>query len=468
MPNFNEIPSLTPALLQATDVLGYDTMTPIQAAALPLLLEGVDVQAQARTGSGKTAAFGLALLARLHIDNAAGEEPGERAIPSRLQGLVLCPTRELAEQVAQDLRALARFIPNLKIISLCGGIPLKPQLASLKHEPHFVTGTPGRLLELLRLGELRVDALATVVLDEADRMLDMGFLDDVAAILEFTPRSRATWLFSATYPPQIRQLSERFQREPRVVTVEEGHGQGVIEQHYYRVPAEEKPAAVVSLLRQRQAESCLIFCNTRNDVRNVCDHLWASKIPALALHGELEQRDREATLVQFANGSARVMVATDVAARGLDIKALPLVLAYELPNDADVHVHRIGRTGRAGESGVALALVAPMESARFERIARLQEQSPHLQALPLVEAKPLPLPAMATIQFDAGRQDKLRPGDIVGALTGGAGLRFEQIGKIDVFSTRAYVAVERAVVREVVANLRAAKIKGRSIRLRSL
>jgi ATP-independent RNA helicase DbpA len=456
MPSFNEIPALNSALLQATAALGYDTMTPIQAAALPLLLDGLDVQAQARTGSGKTAAFGLALLARLQADS------------SRLQGLVLCPTRELAEQVAQDLRALARFIPNIKIISLCGGIPLKPQLASLKHEPHIVTGTPGRLLELLRLKELRADALNTVVLDEADRMLDMGFLDDVSTILEFTPPSRATWLFSATYPREIRQLSERFQREPREVTVEGGHEQSVIEQHYYRVPSVEKPEAVVDLLRQQQAESCLIFCNTRNDVRDLCEQLWANKIPALALHGELEQRDREATLVQFANGSARVMVATDVAARGLDIKALPLVLAYELPNDADVHVHRIGRTGRAGESGVALSLVSPVEMPRFERIARMQEQEPKLEALPAAQAKPLPQPAMATIQFDAGRQDKLRPGDIVGALTGDGGLRFEQIGKIDVFATRAYVAVERTVIKDVVANLRAAKIKGRNVRMRYL
>ncbi|MDR0780408.1 MAG: ATP-dependent RNA helicase DbpA [Pseudomonadales bacterium] len=456
MPNFNEIPALTPALLQATLALGYDTMTPIQAAALPLLLAGVDLQAQARTGSGKTAAFGLALLARLQTSSA------------RLQAAVLCPTRELAEQVAQELRALARFIPNLKIISLCGGIPLKLQLASLKHEPQIVTGTPGRLLALLRLGELRVDALATVVLDEADRMLDMGFLDEVAAILEFMPQNRATWLFSATYPREIHQLGARFQRAPQIVKVEEEAAQGAIEQHYYQVEAAAKPAAMVALLRQHQAESCLIFCNTRNDVREVCAHLWANKIAALALHGELEQREREATLVQFANGSARVMVATDVAARGLDIEALPLVLAYELPNDADVHVHRIGRTGRAGMSGVALALVAPAELPRFDRIARMQAPSPALQALPKTQAAPLPPPAMATIAFDAGRQDKLRPGDIVGALTGSGILRFEQIGKIDVFATRAYVAVERAVIGEVVASLRAAKIKGRKVRLHAL
>jgi ATP-dependent RNA helicase DbpA len=456
MPTFHDVSALDPALLQATTALGYDTMTAIQAAALPLLLAGIDVQAQARTGSGKTAAFGLALLARLQSNS------------SRLQGLVLCPTRELAEQVAQDLRALARFVPNIKIISLCGGIPLRPQLASLRHEPHLVTGTPGRLLELLRLGELRTDALATVVLDEADRMLDMGFLDDVAAILGHTPASRATWLFSATFPAEIDRLGERFQRQPQRVTVPGDHDQSVIEQHFYRVAATEKPAAVLTLLRQRQAESCLVFCNTRNDVRALCETLWNHQIPALALHGELEQREREATLVQFANGSVRVLVATDVAARGLDIKALPLVLAHELPNDPDVHVHRIGRTGRAGESGVALTLVAPAELPRLERLALPQGQRVSLEMLPAGGGLPLAPPAMATIQFDAGRQDKLRPGDLVGALTGSAGLQFEQIGKIDVFATRAYVAVARALVREVVASLRDTKIKGRKIRLRGL
>jgi len=456
MEKFNTLPALTDPLLQATESLGYVAMTAIQAAALPPMLEGQDVQAQAKTGSGKTAAFGLAMLARLQEGN------------SRLQAMVLCPTRELAEQVAQDLRALARFVPNLKIISLCGGIPLRPQLASLKHEPHIVTGTPGRLHELLRLKELKTDALTTVVLDEADRMLDMGFLDDVSAILAFMPTARNTWLFSATFPREIRQLSERFQNNPIKVTVEEGHDESVIAQYFYKVERPGKSDAVLMLLRLHQAESALVFTNTRNDARDLCEFLASKKIPALALHGEMEQRERESTLVQFANGSVRVLVATDVAARGLDIKALPLVIAYELPNDPDVHTHRIGRTGRAGESGVALSLVAREELPRLERIGHMAEMKPVLETLPATSGTPLPAPAMATIQIDAGRQDKLRPGDIVGALTGAAGLGFEQIGKIDVFATRAYVAVTRTEVKRIVESLRSAKIKGRSFRLRYL
>ncbi|MGV3590605.1 MAG: ATP-dependent RNA helicase DbpA, partial [Gammaproteobacteria bacterium] len=356
MPTFTEIPGLLPALVQAADTLGYTELTEIQAAALPPMLQRRDVIAQALTGSGKTAAFGLALLALLQPQQI------------RLQSLVLCPTRELADQVSKEIRALARFIPNVKVLTLCGGIPVGVQLASLAHEPHVVVGTPGRILDLCGKGALRFDALQSVVLDEADRMLDMGFLDDVSAILRLTPDTRNTWLFSATYPPEIHALSAQFQKDALSVKVERQHDASAIEQLFYQVEREEKPATVLALLRQRQPESCLIFCNMKVDVAALTDFLWKHDVPALALHGDLDQRDRDETLVQFANGSCRVLVATDVAARGLDIKALPLVIACELPHDAEVHTHRIGRTGRAGASGVAITLVAPEETKRVERI----------------------------------------------------------------------------------------------------
>jgi ATP-independent RNA helicase DbpA len=457
MTKFSALPALPPSLLQAVDALGYTEMTPVQAGALPVMLEGKDVQAQAKTGSGKTAAFALALLTKLQPEIA------------NLQSLVLCPTRELADQVSKEIRALARFIPNVKVLSLCGGIPLRPQLASLKHEPHIVVGTPGRILELLGMGELKFGALQTVVLDEADRMLDMGFLEDVGNILKQTPEQRNTWLFSATYPREIRSLSQQFQRSPIEVTVEAQHDANVIAQSFYKVETDDKPEAVVKLLLEQQADSCLIFCNTKIDVSNLTDYLWKRSIPALQLQGDLDQREREETLVQFANGSCRVLVATDVAARGLDIKALPLVIAYELSGDADVHTHRVGRTGRAGETGVALSLVANGEMARLGRVETLLDGPVNWATLPMrAKAASLPKPVMHTLAIDAGRQDKLRPGDIVGALTGAGQLNAQQIGKIDVFATRAYVAVSAPLINKVIDKLRAGKIKGRNFRIRKM
>ena len=457
MTKFSEVPALPLSLIQATDALGYLELTDIQSAALPPMLQGQDVVAQALTGSGKTAAFGLALLALLQTDKI------------RLQSLVLCPTRELADQVSKEIRALARFIPNVKVLSLCGGTPIGVHLASLTHEPHIIVGTPGRILDLCNKEALRFDALQTVILDEADRMLDMGFLDDVTDILKRTPDTRHTWLFSATYPKEIRALSQQFQKQALAVTIERKHDASVIQQLFYQAEIDAKPGAVLTLLLQQQPESCLIFCNTKIDVNELKDFLWKRSIPALALHGDLEQRDRDETLVQFANGSCRVLVATDVAARGLDIKALPLVLAFELPNSADIHTHRIGRTGRAGETGVAMSLVASSEMSRVPKIEELLGTRLVWSKLPAKGGSSAMLaPAMRTLVIDAGRQDKLRPGDIVGALTGDGGLQKEQVGKIDVFATRAYVAVTRELVDVVLEKLRAGKIKGRNFRVRKL
>jgi len=457
MQSFSDLSALPSVLQQATAALGYEQMTAIQSAALPVMLERRDVIAQALTGSGKTAAFGLALLALLDAESP------------RLQSLVLCPTRELAEQVCKELRALARFIPNLKILSLCGGVPVGVQINSLVHEPQVVVGTPGRLIDLLDKNLLKLDALQSVVLDEADRMLDMGFLEQVSHILEYTPGTRLTWLFSATYSPEVRALSQRFQREPQAVTVESQHSTDTITQYFYSVEPAVRSEAVLGLLLQQQPTGCLVFCNTRNDVRDLTDFLWKRGIPALALHGELEQRDRDETLLQFANGSCRVLVATDVAARGLDIKALPLVLAYELPNDPDNHTHRIGRTGRAGESGLAISLVASGERPRLERIEKIAGCKYRIIALPpRSQHSSLPAPAFTTVVIDGGRQDKLRPGDIVGAFTGDGGLTAGQLGKIDVLPTRAYVAVQSAAVPALLQKLKSSKIKGRSFRVRKL
>ncbi len=449
--------ALPPALLQALAALDYDNATPVQAQALPAMLSGRDVLTQAKTGSGKTAAFSLAILSSLQSDI------------TRLQALILCPTRELADQVAKEVRALARFVPNVKILSLCGGISLRPQIASLAHEPHIVVGTPGRIQDLIRRKVLPLDGLTTVVLDEADRMLDMGFIDPIRSILEITPKRRKTWLFSATYPDGIRQISDAFQHQPVDIAVAEQHTAESIQQRFYKVEQGEKFEALRALLLSHSPESCLVFCNTRQDTRDVADHLHRSGFSALALHGDLDQRDRDETVVQFANGSCQIMVATDVASRGLDIKGLPMVIAFELPSDPAVHVHRIGRTGRAGESGLALSLVAGREQGRVSGIEGALGGSLPWAAIPASPPGRSPKrPLMKTLVIDAGRKDKLRPGDILGALTGDGGLDGSDVGKIDVFATRAYAAVTRSRARTTASNLRQAKIKGRKFRIREL
>ncbi|MEN8719407.1 MAG: ATP-dependent RNA helicase DbpA [Oceanococcaceae bacterium] len=458
MTAFNTLP-LPTALLQAVEQLDYAAMTPIQAASLPEMLAAHDVRAQAMTGSGKTAAFGLALLAGLEISQ------------TRVQALVLCPTRELADQVSKEIRALARFLPNVKLLSLCGGVPLHPQLASLSaHAPHVVVGTPGRVLDLVNRGDLKLGGLHAVVLDEADRMLDMGFLDAVEKILNKTPKRRRTWLFSATYPAEIDGLSARVQNDPVAITVQSRHAESVISQQFFRVEPARKADAVVALLQQHQPEACLIFCHTKVDTQALADTLARRQLSVRGLHGDLDQRAREEALVQFANGSCRVLVATDVAARGLDIKDLPLVIAYELSPDPDVHVHRVGRTGRAGATGRVLNLVAEREQGRMQRIVERMPDPTGWSSVPEVrtDVAVLAPPDRGTLVIDAGRKDKLRPGDILGALTGDAGLRAAQVGKIDVFATRAYVAIDRSALKLALSRLRDGQIKGRRFRVRSV
>jgi ATP-independent RNA helicase DbpA len=455
MNEFSQL-SLGAPLAQGLEALAYTEMTPIQAASLPLILDGKDVIAQAKTGSGKTAAFGLGLLSQL--------DPGI----SKVQALVLCPTRELADQVSKELRRLARFIANIKILTLCGGISLRPQIASLVHEPHIVVGTPGRILELLDKEHLSLDAVKVLVLDEADRMLDMGFAEAMADVIAQAPANRQTLLFSATYSDEIRAISKKVQREPIEVTVESLLGSDEIEQMFYEVELPRKGDALAFLLNQHRPESALVFCNTKRDTQDVAEQLSLRGFSVLALNGDLEQRDRDEVLVRFANKSCSVLVATDVAARGLDIKELPAVISYELPSDPEIHVHRIGRTARAGHKGLALNLCSSREIGRVPAIEAAQGSPAQWGRLNLAQGKQAPPlePTMVTLIIDGGRQDKLRPGDIMGALTGAAGLPAEAVGKIDTFATRTYVAIQRSYAQKALEKLRAGKIKGRSFRIR--
>jgi ATP-dependent RNA helicase DbpA len=454
---FRTLP-LSPATLANLEQLGYTAMTPIQAAALPPALLGKDIIAQAKTGSGKTAAFALTLLANLNARRFA------------VQTLVLCPTRELADQVTTEIRRLARAEDNIKVVTLCGGVPLRGQLATLEHGAHIVVGTPGRIMDHLERGSLQLDALNTLVLDEADRMLDMGFFDDIVTVAKQCPKTRQTLLFSATYPDGIAKLSAQFMREPVTVKVEAQHAGAQIEQRWYEVTENERLDVVSRLLAHFRPASTLAFCNTKAQCRDLVAVLQAQGISALALFGELEQRKPDQVLVRFANRSCSVLVATDVAARGLDIASLAAVINVDVTPDAEVHIHRIGRTGRAGESGLALNLASMDEMGSVGKIEQLQgrESAWH----PLSELVPTgkgPLvPPMTTLHIQGGRKEKIRPGDVLGALTADLGYTREQVGKINVNEWSTYVAVDRDIAQQAASRLNAGRIKGKSVKVRVL
>lgn len=449
---------LPPQMLENLSRLGYGQMTPIQAASLPPALAGHDLIAQARTGSGKTAAFALALLANLNPRRFA------------LQALVLCPTRELAEQVTQEVRRLARAEDNLKVLTLCGGATMRPQMASLEHGAHVAIGTPGRLLDHLQRGSLKLDALNTLVLDEADRMLEMGFHDDMAALAKACPKQRQTLLFSATYPDGIARLAAAFLREPRQIKLTDKHRPGQIRQRFFEVKEEERLHAVGLLLDHYRPIGTLAFCNTKQQCRDLAEVLAAQGFAALELHGDLDQRDRDQVLVRFANRSVSVLVASDIAARGLDIAQLEAVVNVDITPDPDIHLHRIGRTGRVDAAGWAFNLASVDEMGRVGQIEQaLGITSEWLPLSSLTPAGGEPLtPPMRTLQIAGGRKEKIRPGDVLGALTKDLGFAAAQIGKINVNEFSTYVAVARDVAAQAQRRLNAGKVKGRSVKVRML
>jgi ATP-independent RNA helicase DbpA len=455
--SFSSLP-LSPAMLSNLDQLGYRDMTEIQAQSLPLLLEGRDLIAQAKTGSGKTAAFGIAILNNLNPTFSA------------VQALVLCPTRELADQVANELRRLARFANNIKVLSLCGGASMRPQIASLEHGAHIVVGTPGRIRDHIGRNTIDLRTVHTLVLDEADRMVDMGFYEEIAGIVSACPVRRQTLLFSATYPDNIRMVSAQFLQQPAEVKVAAQHSGAQIEQRFYEVGHEERNAAVAKLLNHYKPISTLAFCNTKIHCRELAAELQTQGFSALALYGELEQRERDEILVLFANRSCSVLVATDVAARGLDIQTLSAVINVDVSKDTEVHIHRVGRTGRGQDKGLAFNLCTPNEK-KWVRLIEEYQGGPvqwcDLDALEPNDGVPLQAP-MVTLCIMGGKKDKLRPGDLLGALTGDVRLTKEQVGKINVFEFHTYVALDRRIADEAYAKLSQGNIKGRNFKMRCI
>ena len=468
-----DVLGLSSAVLDNLTQLGLTQMTPIQELSLPLALKGQDLIAQASTGSGKTVAFGLPLVNKL--------EP----LRLNVQALVLCPTRELADQVTLEIRRLARSTENIKVITLCGGVALRAQTQSLLHGAHVVVGTPGRILDHIERESLHLGAIQTLVLDEADRMLDMGFFDDIAKVIKKCAVKRHTMLFSATYPEGIDRLAAQFMTHPSTVKVQSQHDLSTLEQVYIEVDDSERFAVVEKILLHYKPESTLAFCNTKQQCRQLLNYLRVQGFSAAALYGELEQRERDQVMIQFANRSCNVLVATDVAARGLDVADLSAVINVDVSPDPQVHIHRIGRTARAGAKGLALTLASLDEMGFVGRIEEIQErESKWLKVEDLINkdspSSPISLSSvsspgakgrpnsapMVTLQIVGGRKEKIRAGDVLGALTGEAGFNKDQVGKINVNEFSSYVAVNAEIGKEAVKRLSEGKIKGRSVRVR--
>jgi ATP-dependent RNA helicase DeaD len=363
--------NLREELVQAITGLGYAEPTPIQAAVIPIMLQGADVIGQAQTGTGKTAAFALPIL--------------QSFTPQRhVQALILAPTRELALQVADSMAVYGKHL-EVRVLAVYGGQPYGPQISRLNRGVDVVVGTPGRLLDLIERNALNIKHVRRLVLDEADEMLNMGFIEDVEKILAETPAERQTALFSATMPPRIRSLANRFMRDPQHVNIKrETLTLASTEQRYYLVHETDKTNALTRLFETEPVRSALIFARTRVETSSLANELVVRGIPAESIHGDMDQRAREAVLGRFRSNQLKVLVATDVAARGLDIEDISHVFNYHLPDDAEVYIHRIGRTGRAGKSGVAITLISPREKRRLREVEALTKQPIKKMELPTI------------------------------------------------------------------------------------
>ncbi|MEN9724403.1 MAG: hypothetical protein RJB38_2389 [Pseudomonadota bacterium] len=455
--------SLSHDLVQTLNDLGFTGPTPVQAQSIPLLLTGKDLIAQSQTGSGKTAAFSLPILQNLELDQRD------------VQGLILCPTRELCAQVAREIRKLGRRMPGLQVLVLSGGALIGPQFGALERGVHLVVGTPGRVLDHLQRDSLSLARVRTVVLDEADRMLEMGFQEDMEKILARAPQKRQTVLFSATFPKGIETLSRAYQRSPSRVTIE-AKTQTVesIRQVVYSVDGDRRLKALLWVIQQHQPESLIVFCNFKASVVDLAKALSTEGLSVGALHGDLEQFDRDRVMAKFRNRSTKFLIATDVAARGIDVENLDLVVNFELPAQPEIYVHRVGRTGRAGQKGRAVSFYSSRETPKLqsiEKYAGVTLEKKTLPALDTLDAGRLHdsiqgQATMCTLVIGGGRKEKMRPGDILGALTGEAGgLDAADVGKIEIHDHFSYVAISARVAERALRRLRDGRIKGRKFRV---
>jgi len=441
--------SLPTNLLENLTSLGYTTPTPIQAQTIPLLRENRDLIAQAKTGSGKTLAFLVPLI--LKLDE-------EEHFP---QALIIAPTRELCEQIAGEANKLARYKKDVKVITLYGGTSLTKQVASLEKGADILIGTPGRLLDHFSRETIHLGQIKTLILDEADRMLDMGFADDILKLVSNLPKQRQSILFSATYPENIDKLTKVILKNPTEVKIATKEKEVAIEEFVYEV--DDKDRALLTTLKHFQPTLALVFCNTKVKTAEVSEMLHEKGFDVATLNGDLEQYERQEMLLQFANGSLPVLVATDLASRGLDIDGIDLVINYDTPMKTEEYTHRIGRTGRADKSGLAVTLCDEYG------LRKLSEIKPELKAESISTLTPNKNFTMqgevATLCIDGGKKKKVRAGDILGTLCKDIGIDNKDIGKINVYQRNSYVAIKKSVIEKAFKGLKKGKIKGKNLRV---
>ncbi|PHO18339.1 ATP-dependent RNA helicase DbpA [Malaciobacter molluscorum LMG 25693] len=454
MNNFNSL-DLRDGFLENLTSLNYIKMTDIQKKSLPLLLKNNNLIAQSKTGSGKTVSFSIPIVNKLKNDKFA------------IQSMIICPTRELANQVAKEIKKLCRFINNIKILTLCGGVPYKPQVHSLSHKAHIIVGTPGRLLKHISENNIELENIDTLVLDEADKMLDMGFYDDIIKIVEVLPKKRQNMLFSATYDEQIMDLSKSITDDAIFVKDESVHSRQKINQVFYEVDESQKIDVVDKLIHKYKAKSVLIFCNRKYRCEEIADELFEKGFDSVVLHSDLDQNQRDETIVLFSNKSYPIMIATDVASRGLDITDIDLVINYDIAKDEKVHTHRVGRTARASSNGTAVTLY---NNEDIDIVLKIKEQFDDISFLKIDDLKDILKdnilkPMYATLYINGGKKDKLRAGDIVGALINKAQLNKDDIGNIDIFRFHSYVAIKKEFEQKSLKALNSNKIKQKEFRV---
>lgn len=518
--NFENL-GLCSEIQKAVKYMGFEEASPIQAKAIPVILEGKDIIGQAQTGTGKTAAFGIPLLQKVDPKN------------KKLQGIVLCPTRELAIQVADEIRNLAKYMHGIKVLPIYGGQEIVKQIRSLKSGTQIIIGTPGRVMDHMRRKTIKMDQVHTVVLDEADEMLNMGFREDIETILSGVPEERQTVLFSATMPKAIMEITKKFQKNAQVVKVTKKElTVPNIEQFYYEVRPKNKEEVLTRLLDIYTPKLSVIFCNTKKQVDLLVTALLGRGYFAAGLHGDMKQAQRDRVMQGFRSGKTDILVATDVAARGIDVDEVEAVFNYDLPQDDEYYVHRIGRTGRAGRVGRSFSFVSGKEVYKLKEIQRYCKTKIYAQKVPslddvantkmeniledidrIIETEDLTAmvnaieskvngsdytamdiaaaflkmctgmtmgddgsaedmdfgdtgaeePGMVRLFINIGKKQKAKPGDILGALSGETGMPGKLIGTIDMFDKYTFVEVPREYAKDVLHAMQNAKIKGKSI-----
>ena len=508
---------LCPEIMKAVKNMGFEEASPIQAKAIPAMMEGKDIIGQAQTGTGKTAAFGIPLLEKIDPKN------------KKLQAIVLCPTRELAIQVAEEIRNLAKYMHAIKVLPIYGGQEIVKQIRSLKSGTQLIIGTPGRVMDHMRRKTVKMENIHTVVLDEADEMLNMGFREDIETILEGVPEERQTVLFSATMPKPILDITKRFQKNAELIKVTKKElTVPNIEQFYYEVKPKNKEEVLSRLLDIYNPKLSVIFCNTKKQVDLLVNGLLGRGYFAAGLHGDMKQAQRDRVMDGFRKGKTEILVATDVAARGIDVEEVEAVFNYDLPQDDEYYVHRIGRTGRAGRVGRSFSFVTGKEVYKLKEIQRYCKTKIYAQKVPslddvantkmdklmetinrIIEEEDLTTyfqmiqaevndsdytsmdiaaallklcsgtkeedgedmfedtgaeePGMVRLFINIGKKHKAKPGDILGALAGESGLPGKVVGTIDMYDKYTFVEVPREYARDILNAMDHAKIKGKSV-----